>query len=66
MVDVNHGPVIYVDRGYFNTQMPIYQNFKKKHLNNIWGDILIILEEIEEFCQTYLSMNKVFFFFFFK
>ncbi|OUM65442.1 hypothetical protein PIROE2DRAFT_7557, partial [Piromyces sp. E2] len=56
MVDINHGPVIYVDRGYFTTQMPIYQNFKKKHLNTLWGDIMIILEEIEDFCQIYMIM----------
>jgi len=36
--------------------MPIFQNFKKKHLNTLWGDIMIILEEIEEFCQIYLIM----------
>ncbi|ORX84251.1 hypothetical protein BCR32DRAFT_291477 [Anaeromyces robustus] len=56
MVDINVGPVIYVDRGYFTTHMPIFQNFKKKHLNTIWGDIMIILDEIEEFCQIYLIM----------
>ncbi|ORX43303.1 hypothetical protein BCR36DRAFT_146299 [Piromyces finnis] len=56
MVDINHGPVIYIDRGYFTTHMPIYQNFKKKHINNLWGDIKIILEEIEDFCQIYLIM----------
>lgn len=55
MVDINVGPVIYIDRGYFTTHMPIYQNFKKKHLNTLWGDIMIILEEIEDFCQIYLS-----------
>jgi len=58
MVDINVGPVIYVDRGYFTTHMPIYQNFKKKHINTLWGDIMIILDEIEEFCQIYSSINN--------